>query len=508
MKLKNKTLIFIGSLLLTICLGAQPAHASQNRISGSSRYDTAIQISQALFENADAAILANGHQFIDALPGSTLANILNAPILLTQADSLPKATLQELNRLKVKNIYILGGKATIKESLERELTSSGFQVQRIGGVNRYHSSELIYQEILRYGQISETLIAANEADAVSSSGLRGKDMPLILVNDQAPSDFVKNLKVKKTCLGGNKSISQKTYREIKANQRIYGDNRFSTAVKIAEASVKPNLLVVNSHSFVDAFTASVYAYNKNADILLTTAQTLNQETAGYIQKLKAKNITVIGGENAVSDPVYKQLMAMIDSNPILQSPWKKAYDQVIQDDDNLRKLPIESFSGSNGRDGKIINKSYALFDIDQNGIPELVLNLKYDSQVDVRFSELLIFTWDQADNAAKYLYGASIQDAVKTYRGFTKDANLLMVGDVLQGCGSIAFLEYRDGAMKKLREYYRNKEEYSLVEYQNGKTVKSDKPITEEAFDQMLVDSQKGLQSLSNILTPYKGLWS
>lgn len=310
MKKKSSLRLFL-TAILAVSLFAQPAYANQNRISGSDRYETAIQISQAIFESADIVILANGQQFIDALPGSTLANIVHAPILLTQPHALPKATFEELTRLQTKNIYLLGGTATIQEGVEKELESKGFHVQRIGGLNRYHSSELIYQEILRFGPISEILIAANEADAVSSSGLRGKDIPLLLVDNQAPSDFVKNLQVKKTCLGGSQSISQDNFQALGAQERLYGDNRFATAVKIAEASGKPNIVMVNAHHFVDAFTAGVYAYNKNADILLTSAQTLSPESAAYIQNIKAKNITVIGGENAVSDPVYQQLMTMV-----------------------------------------------------------------------------------------------------------------------------------------------------------------------------------------------------
>lgn len=311
----KKYISLLTIMLSSVLIFVQPVHAAQKRISGSSRYDTAVQISRALFEHADTVILANGYKFIDALPGSTLANILDAPILLTEEAALPQVTSDEMNRLEAKNVYILGGKATIQENVENDLQSKGYKVLRIGGLNRYHSSELIYQEILRFGPIKEVVIAAEEADAVSSSGLRGQDIPLILIDDPEPSDFVMDIKIKKTCLGGTDAISQKTYRDLNAVQRICGSDHFSTAVKIAEVSDKPNLVLVNAYNFVDAFTASVYAYQKNADVLLTTAQSLSQESADYIQKRNPKEVTIIGGDSSVSEEVYKMLSTIIQANP-------------------------------------------------------------------------------------------------------------------------------------------------------------------------------------------------
>src|SRR5690606_10527730 len=63
-----------------------------DRISGDTRYDTAIAISQEGWKSADTVVLATGADFPDALAGGPLAYQQNAPILLTRPASLFAAT--------------------------------------------------------------------------------------------------------------------------------------------------------------------------------------------------------------------------------------------------------------------------------------------------------------------------------------------------------------------------------------------------------------------------------
>ena len=104
--MKRKQWIGIG-LILALLLMVTPVFAAQIRISGKNRYGTAVQVSREVFTQADYAILANGDKFVDALPGSTLANVLKSPILLVTKTSVPKETLAEMERVKVKNIYVV-----------------------------------------------------------------------------------------------------------------------------------------------------------------------------------------------------------------------------------------------------------------------------------------------------------------------------------------------------------------------------------------------------------------
>ncbi|MHB8127225.1 MAG: cell wall-binding repeat-containing protein [Desulfitobacteriaceae bacterium] len=94
------------------------------RLAGYTRYETAVEISKQGWTIADSVILSSGEVFPDALAGTTLAMLKNAPILLTAGDSLNRETLAEIKRLKAGKIYILGGTSVISGGIEKEMLKS------------------------------------------------------------------------------------------------------------------------------------------------------------------------------------------------------------------------------------------------------------------------------------------------------------------------------------------------------------------------------------------------
>src|SRR5699024_10002065 len=86
-----------------------------DRIYGKSRYNTALEISQAGWGQGetDTVLLSQGLEFADALAGSPLAYLLDAPILLTPKTYLYDGILEELDRLDAEKVIILGGKLAI-----------------------------------------------------------------------------------------------------------------------------------------------------------------------------------------------------------------------------------------------------------------------------------------------------------------------------------------------------------------------------------------------------------
>ena len=91
--MKNKILkslflsIFLASTY-SICVQASPTEY----IVGKDRYETAAMISDRL--NYSTAIIVNGLSIADGLSASGLSGSLNAPILLTTANSLPSSTMK------------------------------------------------------------------------------------------------------------------------------------------------------------------------------------------------------------------------------------------------------------------------------------------------------------------------------------------------------------------------------------------------------------------------------
>jgi len=94
----------------------QPRRRTQpggvSRLAGADRYRTAAAISKDGFgPGAPIAYIATGLDFPDALAGGATAALKDGPVLLVSATSIPKATHDELTRLKPKRVVVLGGTA-------------------------------------------------------------------------------------------------------------------------------------------------------------------------------------------------------------------------------------------------------------------------------------------------------------------------------------------------------------------------------------------------------------
>uniref|UniRef100_UPI0011DD771D cell wall-binding repeat-containing protein n=1 Tax=Clostridium ihumii TaxID=1470356 RepID=UPI0011DD771D len=105
--------------------------------------------------------------------------------------------------------------------------------------------------------------------------------------------------------GGGNVISKPTI----ISNKIVGDNRYDTAIKISNRgwNKADNVLIVNSTSIVDALSATPFGKLKNAPIILTEVQGLSSESKNEIVRLQAKNAYIIGGEGVVSENVVLQL---------------------------------------------------------------------------------------------------------------------------------------------------------------------------------------------------------
>lgn len=120
--------------------GILPTPEVDNVFGGSNRYETSVDVSINGWERADNVVLVSGTAIADGIAAAPLAGIKDAPILLTQKESIPQSVKDELKRLETKNVYVIGGEAVISKSVDQELNSLGITVQRIA---RKYKSPLV-----------------------------------------------------------------------------------------------------------------------------------------------------------------------------------------------------------------------------------------------------------------------------------------------------------------------------------------------------------------------------
>ena len=87
------------------------------RRNGVDRVATSVITNQKSFPLADTAFLATGWNFPDALAGAALAGSWYAPVYLVRQDCIPSAVIDEILRLHVRDVILLGGEPSLSNNV-------------------------------------------------------------------------------------------------------------------------------------------------------------------------------------------------------------------------------------------------------------------------------------------------------------------------------------------------------------------------------------------------------
>lgn len=288
------------------------------RLAGSDRYLTALQISKTGWSTADNVVLASGANFPDALSAVPLAKKYNAPILLTDGKSITSEVAAELNRLKTKNVFIIGGTSSISSDIDHALDMMNISNTRLGGSNRYETS----LDIANYlGSSTEAFIVSGEnfPDALSiASYAAAKGSPILLTpRDELPTEILnyinKNKVVNTYVIGGPGAVSNSILSELPNAQRIYGNNRYETNFQVLSTFKNDfnltTLYYASGQNFPDALSGSALAATTSSPILLIGNDENTDINAFIIANLKQiTNRELIGGEGALPSKELERIL--------------------------------------------------------------------------------------------------------------------------------------------------------------------------------------------------------
>jgi len=186
---------------------------------------------------------------------------------------------------------------------------------RLWGADRYETAVKVSQA----GWTSASdyaIIASGEgyADALCAAPLaKANNAPILLASKDTISQStlaeLKRLNVKHVyIIGGQGSISEAVENKIKSEitsdiQRLGGQNRYETSVKVAEkVGVLTKVVLASGEGFADALSAAPVAAIEGMPILLTESKTLSKPVADYIKANSGITKTyVIGGIASVSE---------------------------------------------------------------------------------------------------------------------------------------------------------------------------------------------------------------
>ena len=329
---------------------AAAAAVESRRLEGTTRFETAAEIAEAYVNQIetfsggigiDSVILTSGldDHFAYALPAPALARRYDAPLLLTQPNSIPEAVMTFLARYEVSTVYILGGDAVVTPSVERAIGAiSGVSTVRIGGRDAYATAVAVAEQVgprigvpgdySSYGRTAVLATGETFADALAVGPLayRGEHPILLTRSGELPAEVTSFLQSSRTehvvILGGTAAVSVAVQREIERLgievTRWAGADRFATALEVAEALLgdgQPDgcfdgseLAMASGWRSPDAMASGPLLGELCAPLLLTGTDTVPPSVLRFLDSgnyitgnLEGRiRITVLGGPAAVS----------------------------------------------------------------------------------------------------------------------------------------------------------------------------------------------------------------
>jgi len=235
---------------LTQRLEVAPGYTVQ--IPGTSRVETAVNVSKASYDTAEQVVIATAGNYPDALAGAPLAAMLDAPLLLVpNPDFVHAAVIRELRRLRATHAVLLGDETLLNDGLVEELHNLGLSTERIAGPTRFDTAAGISERLeARQAFVVEGAHADPRRgwpDAVAVAGLAGHlEQPILLVERDRLPDATRAALVdgdfdSVRIIGDEASVSSGVAAELAglglAVMRTGGETRYDTSRLVAELSV-------------------------------------------------------------------------------------------------------------------------------------------------------------------------------------------------------------------------------------------------------------------------------
>jgi putative cell wall-binding protein len=304
-------------------LAALPSAAAAptvTRYAGADRFQTAAEVSAATFSPpVPVAFVATADAFTDALAAVPAAAVDGGPVLLVTGTAIPQATAAELTRVKPAKIVVLGGPATIADSVVVSLQAyTTGSVTRIAGPDRYATAADVSAATFAPRVNAVYIVSdAGFADVLVAGAVAANvKAPILVVSpDGIPAATAQELTrlspASIVVVGGPFAVSEKVAGLLAQSSagsvtRVAGDDRYGTSVAVSQTAFPTTAAAVylaTGANFPDALTGGVAAGLAPAPILLVTAACVPASVSGEITRLNPSKVIILGGDLAVGPAV-------------------------------------------------------------------------------------------------------------------------------------------------------------------------------------------------------------
>lgn len=182
------------------------------RLGGDTRFETSVLVANEVGIKNGEVIVTSGRGFADGVSISAVAGKKLIPILISEANSLPKAVKDYMNNNDISKTYVIGGEGVLTKSL----VSTFKNPERLGGIDRYETNKKVFDRFREDFNLNELYIACGTQfpDALSASAIAAKKNTFVILSDTKTvkkpcSDIINNNRQyinKVNILGSNKLI--------------------------------------------------------------------------------------------------------------------------------------------------------------------------------------------------------------------------------------------------------------------------------------------------------------
>lgn len=297
------------------------------RIAGPDRFATAGEL--AAHADGDTLWVATGRKFPDALAAAATGA---GPVMLVDGDSVPAHTLDAANDLEgIDKVRAVGGGAVVGDDAVASVAdAAGVEhVDRVSGAGRFDTAAAVARTTHPNGADTAYLATGQDyPDALAASAAAAeRDAPVLLVTrDRVPEATLQELERLDVggvvVVGGESVVGRAVLDELDRrhgiHERVAGRDRFETAVSVSRhrdldaAGGADDAFVATGEDFPDVLAAAPAAISADAGLLLTGSDALPEATRDELGRLGPEQVTIAGGQAAVSTSVADEIRHLLD----------------------------------------------------------------------------------------------------------------------------------------------------------------------------------------------------
>lgn len=345
-------ILFVASLFITKDYLDKKYLSQFNRteIVGSDRFETMTKISKKGWDKSKEAMLISIHSVIDGISAAPLAYQMDIPIFFIDKEEVNLKIKEELKRLGVEKVYLIGSKDLLTNKVEDELNTLNIGYERIYGNDYFETSVKIAQKINEISEVTEIALvnmgAGKPDGVVASPMLAERGIPIIMQNSENTDDVVefiqKNHNIQKTYIIGSEECFPKSIdKDINTDiVRISGADRYQTNKNIIKQFYSTEDLkeinkvyiirdgIVNYADLLNGLALSPIAAKEDISILYTS-DSLREEEIEFLEQNGINEIIEVGF-NIVRPRIITNEMVEFASSIAIVVIWTLGLRKIIK----------------------------------------------------------------------------------------------------------------------------------------------------------------------------------